>query len=237
MIYGNYIGTDVTGLLARGNTFDGVRIQSGATVNYVGGAGSARRNIIAANGQDGVQVDGETSDGNFIQNNWIGLATDGITVLGNGGDGIFISGGADNTVIGGIGLGNVIVGARYAGIEIDGASTGTSILGNLIGINIAGTAIHGSGDSGILLENGAASTTIGGTTAGQGNTIVDSGRFSATSQSGISILSTAGASNSIIGNSIYDNRGLGIDIGATGVTANDNLDLTPARTIFKTLLY
>ena len=224
MIYGNFIGTDASGLQDRGNTFDGVRIHSGATGNFIGGAGTTRRNIIAGNNQDGIHIDGEATDGNTIQNNWIGLAADGVTVLGNGGDGIYISGGADNTVIGGIGLGNVIMGARVAGIEIDGASTGTSILGNLIGINAAGTVIHGSGENGILLENGAASTTIGGTTAGQGNTIVDSGRLSATWQSGIGLTSTAGSSNSIIGNSIYNNRGLGIDLGATGVTANDNLD-------------
>ena len=224
MIYGNFIGTTTSGNTVRGNTIDGIRIEAGATGTLVGGSGSARRNIIAGNGQDGVQIDGEATDGNTIQNNWIGLAADGVTVLGNGGNGIYISGGADNTVIGGIGLGNVIMGARVVGIEIDGASTGTSILGNLIGINAAGTVIQGSGQNGILLENGAASTTIGGTTAGQGNTIVDSGRLSATWQSGVNISSTAGASNSIIGNAIYDNRGLGIDIGTSGITANDNLD-------------
>ncbi len=137
-IYGNLIGTDATGLLARGNTYDGIRIENGATGNYVGGSGSARRNIIAGNGQDGVQVDGEASDGNFIQNNYIGLASDGVTVIGNGGDGIYISGGADNTTIGGVGLGNIILGSRVVGIEIDGASSGTTIYGNYIGINIAG---------------------------------------------------------------------------------------------------
>ena len=224
MIYGNYIGTTANGLVSRGNTWDGIRVANGATGTLIGGTGTARRNIIAGNGQDGVHIDGEATDGNTIQNNWIGLAADGVTVLGNGGDGIYISGGADNTVIGGIGLGNVIMGARVAGIEIDGASTGTSILGNLIGINAAGTVIHGSWENGILLENGAASTTIGGTTAGQGNTIVDSGRLSTTWQSGIGLTSTAGSSNSIIGNSIYNNRGLGIDLGATGATANDSLD-------------
>jgi hypothetical protein len=213
MIYGNYIGLTANGLVSRGNTWDGVRVANGATGTLIGGTGTARRNFIAANGQDGIQIDGEATDGNTIQNNWIGLAADGVTVLGNGGDGIFISGGADNTVIGGIGLGNVIMGARVVGIEIDGASTGTSILGNLIGINAAGTVIHGSGENGILLENGAASTTIGGTTAGQGNTIVDSGRLSSAWQSGIGLTSTAGSSNSIIGNSIYNNRGLGIDLG------------------------
>jgi choice-of-anchor C domain-containing protein len=224
MIYGNLIGTDASGLQARGNSFDGIRIEAGATANLVGGSTATRRNIIAGNGQDGVHIDGEATDGNTIQNNWIGLAADGVTVLGNGGDGIYISGGADNTVIGGIGLGNVIMGARVVGIEIDGASTGTSILGNLIGINATGTVIQGSGQDGILLENNVASTTIGGTTAGQGNTIVDSGRLSATWQNGVSVLATAGSSNSIIGNSIYNNRGLGIDLGTTGVTANDNLD-------------
>ncbi len=175
MIYGNYIGTDLTGLVARANTFDGVRIESGATTNYVGGTGTSRRNIIAGNGQDGVQIDGETTDGNFIQNNFIGLGADGLTVLGNGGDGIFINGGADNTTIGGNGLGNVIMGSRYAGIEIDGASTGTVIYGNYIGINLAGTVVSGSGQNGILLETGAASTTIGGTGTGLANVITGNG--------------------------------------------------------------
>ena len=73
IIAGNYIGTDITGLLARGNTYDGVRIQSGATANYVGGSGTARRNIIAGNGEDGVQIDGDATDGNFVQNNYIGV--------------------------------------------------------------------------------------------------------------------------------------------------------------------
>ncbi|MFO0923259.1 MAG: LamG-like jellyroll fold domain-containing protein, partial [Pirellulales bacterium] len=221
---GNLIGTDATGLLARGNTYDGIRIENGATGNYVGGSGSARRNIIAGNGQDGVQVDGEASDGNFIQNNYIGLASDGVTVIGNGGDGIFISGGADNTTIGGVGLGNVIMGSRVVGIEIDGASSGTTIYGNYIGINVAGTVIQGSGENGILLENSASSTTIGGTTAGQGNTVVDSGRLSADYQAGVSISATAGTGNSVIGNSIYDNRGHGIDLGYEGADSNDSLD-------------
>ena len=84
MVYGNYIGTDATGLLDRGNGFDGIRVETGATNSYIGGSGTARRNIIAGNDQDGVQIADEASDGNFIQNNWIGLGSDGVTVLGNG---------------------------------------------------------------------------------------------------------------------------------------------------------
>ncbi len=77
MIYGNYVGTTANGLSARGNTWDGIRVINGATGTLIGGSGSSRRNIIAANGQDGVQIDGEATDGNTIQNNWIGLAADG----------------------------------------------------------------------------------------------------------------------------------------------------------------
>ena len=174
-IYGNYIGTDTTGLLAVGNTLDGVLVDNGSSNTYVGGSTTATRNIIAGNGQDGVQIDGEASDGNFIQNNYIGLGSDGLTVLGNGADGISITGGADNTTIGGVNIGNVIMGSGLRGILVDGASTGTLIYGNSIGMNLAGTVVTGQQHNGILIQNGASSTTIGGTTAGQANTITDSG--------------------------------------------------------------
>ncbi|TWU08136.1 LamG-like jellyroll fold domain-containing protein [Stieleria varia] len=224
MIYGNYIGTDATGLLDRGNTYDGIRIYDGATNNFIGGAGSARRNIIAGNDQDGIHINGEASDGNFIQNNYIGLGSDGTTVLGNAGDGIFISGGADSTTIGGIGLGNVIVGSGWVGIEVDGASTGTVITGNFIGTNAAGTVVAGSGESGIMLDAGATNTTIGGAAAGLGNVITASGWRDTGSGAGVNVLPAAGTGNLIVGNSIYGNDTLGIDLGTLGVTSNDNLD-------------
>ena len=222
MIYGNYIGTDASGLLARGNSYDGVRIENGATTNYIGGSTSTRRNIIAANGNDGIQIDGDATDGNFIQNNYIGLGSDGTTVLGNAFAGITITGGADNTTIGGIGLGNVIVGNGYNGIEINGASSGTTIYGNSIGINAAGTIVAGNQFHGIQLINGVSSTTIGGTTAGQGNTITANGA-GGTYTNGINLWAT-GTGNSMIGNSIYGNAGIGIDVDSSGVTANDILD-------------
>lgn len=183
---------------------------------------STRRNVIAGNNQDGIEISGETSDGNFIQNNYIGLGADGTTVIGNSAAGITITGGADNATIGGIGLGNVIVGCGYNGIEINGASSGTTIYGNYIGINTAGTIIAGNQYHGIQLINGVSSTTIGGTTAGQGNTITANG-VGGTYTNGINLWAT-GTGNSVVGNSIYGNAGIGIDIDSAGVTVNDNLD-------------
>ncbi|XZE33950.1 cadherin domain-containing protein [Pirellulaceae bacterium SH501] len=225
MVYGNYIGTDSTGLLARGNIWDGIRIEAGATGNLVGGSGTARRNVIAGNVGDGIQIDGGATDGNTLQNNWIGLGANGTTVLGNGGVGIFISGGADSTTIGGIGLGNVIIGSRLAGIEIDGTSTTTLIYGNFIGTNESNSVVAGNGQSGILIENGASGNTIGGTTAGQANTITANGMLSTSFNAGVDVRSTAGNGNAIVANSIYGNVGIGINLGDSSITSNDTNDV------------
>ncbi len=75
----------------------------------------------------------------------------------------------------------------------------------------------GNGQSGILLQNSASTTTIGGTTAGQGNTITASGIFSTSNNAGIQVLGNSSTGNSIIGNSIYGNEGLGIDLSTAGV--------------------
>ncbi|MCA9189323.1 MAG: cadherin domain-containing protein, partial [Planctomycetales bacterium] len=221
-VYGNYIGTDSTGLLDRGNNGVGFYIDSGATGTRIGNTNVATRNVISGNDGDAITIDGEATDGTFIQNNYIGLAANGTTILGNSGNGIAITGGADNTTIGGIGVGNVIVGCAFNGINIDGASSGTVVYGNYIGINAAGTVVAGNMFHGIQLINGVSNTTIGGTTAGQGNTITANG-VSGTYTNGINLWAT-GTGNSMAGNSIYENVGIGIDLDGSGVTANDNLD-------------
>ena len=89
LIQGNFIGTDVTGTIALGNSFTGVRIVS--PDNTVGGIGSGEGNTIAFNGGDGVSVNLET--GNSILSNdiysngglGIDLRDDGVTP--NDGDG------------------------------------------------------------------------------------------------------------------------------------------------------
>jgi len=68
VIQGNYIGTDITGTAALGNSSSGISIQ-GAAKTQVGGAGGA--NVIAFNGGNGVDVTGATATGNTISQNSI----------------------------------------------------------------------------------------------------------------------------------------------------------------------
>ncbi|MDH4369957.1 MAG: DUF4347 domain-containing protein, partial [Nitrospira sp.] len=57
IVQGNYIGTDATGTLNRGNrSSDGVEIQGSSTGNVIGGEALGAGNIIAFNAQNGVDV-------------------------------------------------------------------------------------------------------------------------------------------------------------------------------------
>ncbi len=221
IIAGNYIGTDVTGNVTAGALNDGVRIQSGAAANTVGGATVAHRNVIAGVNGNGVEVINETSDGNTIQNNWIGVSADGSSDLGT--DGLFINSGPDNTQI----LDNVIASSTFAGIELDGMSSGTLIQGNAIGTNVAQDRVWGSGENGIMLESGAFNNTIGGTGAGEGNIIAYSGSIAPQFGAGVSIQDSA-SGNTVRGNSIYGNAGIGIDLNPNvddGADPNDASDV------------
>jgi CSLREA domain-containing protein len=62
----NYIGTDVTGTLDKGNSWDGVRIDDGAQDNTVGPG-----NLIFRNERDGVRIDGSLTISNTIPENSI----------------------------------------------------------------------------------------------------------------------------------------------------------------------
>ena len=219
-VAGNYIGTNISGNSAIGNTFSGVRITGGATNNTIGGSTAAHGNVISGNGQDGIAIQTETSDGNTIQHNIIGITADGSSTLGNSGDGIVIYNGADSTLI----LDNHIAGNGFVGIELDGATSGTIIQGNTIGTDSTGTLDWGHQENAILIENGGFNNQIGGTSANQGNIIAFNGK-GGTYTAGISILNTAGNGNVILSNSIYSNVGLGIDLGTTGVAANDAGDI------------
>ena len=216
VVLGNYIGTDYTGTVDRGNLLDGVGIAGGADGNTIGGLVAGAGNLLSGNDRQGLDIDG--SSNTIVQGNLIGTDAAGTAALGNGSSGVRLETGATNNIIGGAAAGarNVISANVLRGIRIGGAGTDNNqILGNYIGTDITGTAALGNLSHGIRIVDGAANNTIGGVAIGEGNTIAHSGG------DGITTNGLAGAGNSIRGNSIHSNSGLGIDLANDGVTSND----------------
>ena len=231
-----------------GNTVDRVRVLGWiaggqpATNNRIGGPTLAERNHIIGLGTrsehgypSGFGIQLFNSIGTLIENNWIGMSPDGLapghpyTTAGI----YFDTENYDTTIrnnrIAGI-LAWVVPPHSQAyqvgsAIELNGAGSGVTIVGNKIGLNADDEPVLGSvtGISTVhfFYPNGIQNVVIGGAAAGEGNEIaghLDTGISVAYTYSGVRIT----------GNSVHDNGGLGIDLITdlfeAGVTPNDILD-------------
>ena len=130
IIEGNYIGTDPTGLVDRGNGFFGI-FDVGGINTRIGGSAAGATNVISGNTFDGIQVTGAAANGQNIEQNLIGLGSDGTTILGNGGAGIAFEAGANTASIDTNTIGN----NTGDGVQISGAGTGITITENSIYAN------------------------------------------------------------------------------------------------------
>ncbi|MCK5711677.1 MAG: hypothetical protein KAI25_03080, partial [Hyphomicrobiaceae bacterium] len=143
VVLGNWIGLDATGA-ALGNVDAGVVFSNSATNNTLGGTAAGAGNIISGNANLGIYiVDAGTSD-NVVQGNIIGLDSTSSVARPNSNDGIRLSLGPSNNMIGGTvaNAGNIIAMNADDGVQVSGASPGNSILGNSIyGHNTDGTTI------------------------------------------------------------------------------------------------
>jgi len=211
---GNFIGTDITGTVTLGNGGSGVVAGNGA---LIGGTTPAARNVISGNGGFGNISLGSNSSGEqaTVQGNYIGTDVTGNVALSNPLSGISISG--SGNLIGGLvpGAQNVISGNRV-GIQVGGSiapgPTGNTIEGNLIGLNSLGTSALPNLLAGIAVSD-SSNNIIGDTVNGAANRICFNGG------PGVSV--SSGTGNSIRGNSIFSNAGLGNDLTADGITSND----------------
>ena len=220
VVTANYIGTNAAGTSGLGNTNDGIRIGGGANNNTIGGDRTAGEgNVIsgAVGAQsDAIEILGSGTNNNKIYGNYLGTNLDGSAAIGNGRHGIVVYDGAQGTEIGGIGTGqgNIISGNTTWGIIVDGnggiTTTGTLIVANFIGLNLAGTAALGNTGGGVLLYNGARSTTIGGTTSSRRNVV------SGNTGAGIVVDGALTQNNTILGNYV------GTDV--TGILDRGNTD-------------
>ncbi len=210
-VAGNYVGLTASGTIALGNGIDGIAIVS-ASANTIGGVTAMHQNVVAANMDDGVQI--QDGDNNIVEGNRIGTDNSGNVDLGNLDDGIAIDTDSDNNQI----IGNQISGNSSSGIDVGAVgldSSGNIFRGNLIGTAADGVTNLGNTLHGLWLGSGltATGTIIGGTLLGQGNTIAWNGG------DGVYLQSSTGVS--ILGNSIFSNTQQGIDVGTNGVTNND----------------
>jgi len=207
-ILGNFIGVDPTGTSRMPNgTFpgsgDGIRITS-ASNNQIGSTNAADRNIVSGNALNGIHVVGSivsSATGNMIQGNFVGVAADGKSSVGNRTEpapapgaaegnnlgGIEISGGELNTVGGTAAGARNVVGLNGIGIQLDNGAQQNSVQGNFSGVGADGVTPAGNLLQGIVLrssngfgpplgpaqpsEPGVSFNTIGGTAAGAGNLV------------------------------------------------------------------
>lgn len=222
-VIGNSIGTDLTGTSA---------IPNGGTGFDSGRCGSClyADNLISGNGDNGMKLAhayglyGSTQL--RVQGNLIGVAADGISPLGNGGDGIEIFGTnlvndrTRNILIGGPERtdANLIAANGGHGIFFTNKRIrDITVQGNAIGTDLSHELALGNGGHGILSDY-----TIGYATGNlfEGNQIAHNGL------DGVRVMGQP--RQAIRMNQIYANGGLGIDLNGDGVSLNDLGDIDMA---------
>lgn len=176
----NYIGLVSDGFPA-GNHGSGVYIESSSGDNVIGSnptsVSGTYSNVISGNRQHGIEING--SHGNTIQANIIGANPEGMAAMPNLGDGILMTAGASNNLIGGTAyfdaatqqynnptgnkgtvpiiafappLGNLISGNTRNGVLIENRSEHNTLSGNFIGTDKTGNAAIPNLADGVLIR-------------------------------------------------------------------------------------
>jgi parallel beta-helix repeat protein len=213
-VVGNKIGTNAGGNAAIPNDSSGIvlRVSSRQRIG-TGAPGSG--NVISGNAVYGIGLfgPGAVSDV-LIAGNRIGTNAAGTAALPNGlgvyvfettGSGITIGGPTPDAR-------NLISGNSSHGIYLD-TTRQVAVAGNYVGTDASGAAGLGNGHSGITIGS-AQDNRIGGTAAAEGNTIAFNGG------AGIGA-GGSGSGNAFLGNRMFSNGGLGIDLAPPGPNPND----------------
>lgn len=226
LITGNYIGIGIHGEKLedlKDSKQEGVRLWGeAATENIIGGLGEGEGNVISGNiNFNAITIGGESPEvqsGNKIYGNKIGTDASGTKAIPNY-RGITVSHSRGILI-----EKNLISSNITFGLSVHNCQE-TQIFGNKIGVGEDGITPLGNGDGGIKIVNGSESTKVGD---------IDKGNIIAYNAAGGVIISyydnigsqitTQPLHNSVLGNQIFENSGLGIDLGNLGITANDRGD-------------
>jgi hypothetical protein len=226
VIAGSHVGLSADGTAVAANNTNNALNQGGMRVesanNTIGGNTPADRNVISGNFFAGIQFFGAAATGNQVYGNYIGVDATGTLDRGNAEDGINLELSGGN-IIGGPAPGqrNILSGNGSDGIDLNGGDFNV-VQGNYLGTDVTGTLVIGNGRDGIDTQavggNGAIGTLFGGTGANEGNLIHGN------AIRGIHVKEPPTINNSILGNRIYGNGQLDIELESDGITANDPLD-------------
>jgi hypothetical protein len=227
IIIGNKIGTNAAGTAAQGNLGAGVWIKN-ASNNTVGGLTAGERNIISANRQSGVVIEGVDAQNNKVLGNFIGTDVTGQIIdpdgsvdgdeLGNGltatvspDAGISVIEGASKNIIGGdMNVGTVskcelscnLVSGNLEGIRIGGPNSPdpAAVGANQVLGNFIGVNVNGIAP----LGNRFAGVAIFGSPDNivGGTTAGSANLLSANRLAGVQISGASSTGNKIIGNNI-----------------------------------
>ncbi len=197
LVVGNFIGTDPTGTMGRGNTHDGISLNDASNNRIIG-------NVVSGNGinPDAAGINLESNDSNnIIAGNEIGTNAAGDRTLGNSLHGIFIGNGSSNNTIGGPTDNdrNVISG------------NGQFPVANLTTQGGVGVYIYGANTSGNVVQGNYIGTNASGDNLGN----------DALTNSVIGVLISQSSGNTVRDNLISGNRFVGLEI--AGGTASGNL--------------
>jgi hypothetical protein len=175
----NFIGTDASGTLGRGNAANGVRLTRRASRNILGGSSSGgnnptggtfvrppQGNLISANGANGVLINGAAAR-NLLSGNFVGTDASGNAPLGNRLDGVAIDGADGNQLIGctfqenPFVYYNVLSGNGRNGLRIT-SSHNTTVHANFMGVGADNATLVANGGNGLLVSGNSRNTQVGG---------------------------------------------------------------------------
>ncbi len=164
IVTGNYIGTNPNGTAAVPNVISGIYIEG--SNNIIGGSGPLCQNLISGNGVHGIDIAGTN---NQVERNCIGTDYTGELPLGNGADGVHVSGPA-NRIGDASGLGNLISANGASGVALIGSWS--TVFNNSIGLTMSGALVAGMGNQIGVFVNGSNNQV--GSSAGGSNLITNS---------------------------------------------------------------
>jgi hypothetical protein len=185
----DYIGLSLSGH-ALGNRGPGLYVSARSSRDLIGenpsGDPGVVANVISANRGSGIVLTGSSRD--TIAANRIGTNPAGSARMGNGGDGIELTRGADGNEIGGTDytdpttgeannptgdkgteppvfvvppLGNLISGNGGNGVLITGGSRGNKLNGNFVGTTASGNGALGNRDNGVWIDHAGRNSLTG----------------------------------------------------------------------------